>query len=68
MERYQKEYAAWCAARGLDAQTRAALIEETPVCRIGTPEDVLAAVRFFLSDEASFVTGQCLGVDGGFAV
>ena len=52
----------------LDAQTRAALIEETPVCRIGTPEDVFAAVRFFLSDEASFITGQCLGVDGGFAV
>ena len=54
--------------RALDAQTRAALIEETPVCRIGTPEDVLAAVRFFLSDEASFITGQCLGVDGGFAI
>ena len=52
----------------LDAQTRAALGEETPLCRIGTPEDVLAAVRFFLTDEASFITGQCLGVDGGFAI
>lgn len=52
----------------LDAQTRAALIEETPLCRIGTPEDVLCAARFFLSDEAGFITGQCLGVDGGFAV
>lgn len=54
--------------KALDEQTRKALIEETPVCRIGTPEDVLHAVRFFLSDEASFITGQCLGVDGGFAV
>ena len=54
--------------KALDEQTRAALIEETPVCRIGTPEDVLAAARFFLSDEAGFITGQCLGVDGGFAV
>jgi 3-oxoacyl-[acyl-carrier protein] reductase len=54
--------------KALDADTRAALIEETPVCRIGTPEDVLAAARFLLSDEASFITGQCLGVDGGFAV
>ena len=51
-----------------DEQTRAALIEETPLCRIGTPEDVLCAARFFLSDEAGFITGQCLGVDGGFAV
>ena len=54
--------------KALDADTREALIEETPVCRIGTPEDVLHAVRFFLCEEASFITGQCLGVDGGFAV
>ena len=54
--------------KALDTDTRAALIEETPVCRIGTPEDVLAAARFLLSDEASFITGQCLGVDGGFAI
>ncbi len=52
----------------LDADARAALVEETPLCRIGTPQDVLGAVEFFLSPEASFVTGQCLGVDGGFAV
>lgn len=52
----------------LDAEARAALIEETPLCRIGTPADVLAAVRFLISDEAGFITGQCLGVDGGFAI
>ena len=54
--------------RALDEESRAALIEETPLCRIGRVEDVLAAVRFFLSEEAGFVTGQCLGVDGGFAI
>ena len=54
--------------KALDEQTRAALIEETPLCRIGTPDDVLAAALFFLSDAAGFVTGQCLGVDGGFAI
>lgn len=52
----------------LDAETRAALIEGTPMSRIGTPRDVVAAVEFFASENASFITGQCLGVDGGFAV
>ena len=52
----------------LDDETRAALIDETPLSRIGTPEDVAEAVRFLCSDAASFITGQCLGVDGGFAV
>ena len=52
----------------LDADTRAALIEETPLCRIGTPQDVAAAALFLASDQASFITGQMLGVDGGFAV
>ncbi len=54
--------------KSLDEETRASLINDTPVGRIGTPEDVLNAARFFLSDEADFITGQCLGVDGGFAV
>ena len=47
------------------ADTVAALIDETPVGRLGTPEDVANAVLFFASDKASFVTGQILGVDGG---
>lgn len=52
----------------LDADTRASLCEETPLCRIGAPEEVAAAVCFLASDRASFITGQILGVDGGFAV
>ena len=51
-----------------DAETRAALAEETPLGRIGTPADVAAAALFLASDGASFITGQCLGVDGGFAI
>lgn len=54
--------------KNIDAQTRAELINETPMCRIGTPADVAAAVRFLCSDGAGFITGQILGVDGGFAV
>ena len=37
----------------------------TPLRRVGTPEDVAAAVLFLCSDRASFITGQTLGVDGG---
>lgn len=51
-----------------DEATLAALADETPLCRLGTPEDVAAAVAFLASNEAAFITGQCLGVDGGFAI
>ena len=44
------------------------LCEETPLCRIGTPSDVANAVLFLASDKASFITGQIIGVDGGFAI
>lgn len=54
--------------RSLDAETRAALCDETPLCRMGTPADVSAAVLFLASEAAGFITGQILGVDGGFAV
>jgi 3-oxoacyl-[acyl-carrier protein] reductase len=39
--------------------------EATPVRRVGQPEDIAAAAAFLCSDEASFVTGQTLYVDGG---
>ncbi len=42
------------------------LRQDTPLGRIGQPEEAAKAVLFLLSDDASFITGQILGVDGGF--
>lgn len=47
-------------------ETKRALAGETPLGRLGTGEDVAKAAAFLLGDGASFITGQVLGVDGGF--
>ncbi len=52
----------------LGQETMDALREETPMGRLGTPEDIAHAVAFFTSDHASFITGQVLTADGGFIV
>ena len=50
----------------LGEETLAALAEETPAGRLGTAEEVAAAVAFLAGDGASFITGQVLTADGGF--
>ena len=45
-----------------------AILQNTPLERLGTPEDVAAAVRYLASDAASFVTGEVLLVDGGLGM
>ncbi len=52
----------------LEPQDFAALAEDTPLGRIGTPEEVAQSVAFLCSDAAGFITGQVLGVNGGFIV
>jgi len=47
---------------------REAMLQNTPLARLGDPEDVAAAVRFLCSDEASFITGEVLLVDGGLGM
>lgn len=49
-----------------DEETLQSLAEETPLGRLGTPEDIARAAAFLCSPEADFITGQVLGVNGGF--
>jgi 3-oxoacyl-[acyl-carrier protein] reductase len=52
----------------LPEELRRSMVENTPLGRIGEPRDVAAAVRFLCSDDASFITGEVLLVDGGLAM
>jgi len=53
---------------GLPDEARKVFLEQTPLGRAGTVDDVAAAVHYLVSDEASFVTGQVLRINGGMYV
>ncbi|MDD9971241.1 MAG: beta-ketoacyl-ACP reductase [Myxococcales bacterium] len=52
----------------LPAEMKEWIVSQTPLARVGTPEEVAAAVLFLASDEAAYVTGQVLRVNGGMYV
>ena len=52
----------------LSPEPRAALAEETPLERLGTPEDVAQAIWFLASPAGDFFTGQVLAPNGGFII
>ena len=53
---------------GSDAEAVAEIADETPLCRIGKPQEVASAMMFLASEDARFITGQVLGVNGGLIV
>ena len=52
----------------LDKQTMETLKEQTPLCRLGEPREIAEMVLWLTSGKADFITGQCIGVDGGFGL
>ncbi len=54
--------------KAISSEDMAALIDETPLMRIGEPSDVASAALFLASDEASFITGDVLNVSGGYVI
>ena len=52
----------------LPDEAKEAMLSNTPLGRLGDPEDIAGAVRFLSSDEASFITGEVLLVDGGLGM
>ena len=54
--------------KDFDEDTLSVLAEETPLCRLGTAEDIAHAVSFLVSERANFITGQVLAPNGGFVI
>jgi len=52
----------------LSEEMKKKVLEDIPLGRFGTPEDVANAVRFLVSDEAAYITGVVLNVDGGLSI
>ena len=54
--------------RALEREDVAALEEQTPLGRLGTADEVAAAVCFLSGEQAGFITGQVLSPNGGFVI
>ena len=52
----------------VDEEALRGICDETPLCRMGSPADVAAAMRYLASDGAGFITGQVLSVNGGLII
>jgi len=53
---------------GFSETDKASLCEQTPLCRLGKPSEVAGVAAFLACEKSDFITGQVIGVDGGFAL
>lgn len=53
---------------GFSIETLSQLAEETPLCRLGQPEEIASLAVFLAQEESGFITGQVLGVNGGMVI
>ncbi|MBE6785638.1 MAG: SDR family oxidoreductase [Ruminococcaceae bacterium] len=51
-----------------DEEAVRGVVEETPLCRTGSPEDVAELVSFLAGEKSGFITGQTIGIDGGLGI
>ena len=51
--------------KDLSEELKLAIMSKIPLARMGTPEDVAAAVKFLVGEEAAYITGQVIAVNGG---
>lgn len=58
-------YIATDMTKNLSDDLKQAIMSKIPLARMGTPEDIAAAVKFLAGDEASYITGQVIAVNGG---
>lgn len=54
--------------KDIDEESQKIICEETPLMRIGTPQDVANTAVFLAEDTSSFITGQIIGVNGGYVI
>ena len=52
----------------VDEEAVRSIVDDTPLCRTGTPADVAKTMVFLASEDASFITGQVIGVSGGLQI
>ena len=53
---------------GFTAEDRAALAEETPVCRLGTAQEIARTMVFLADEQSGYITGQVIGQNGGLVI
>ena len=54
--------------KGFDEDVKQVICDDTPLGRLGTPEEIAEVMYFLQSDKASFITGQIIGVNGGYLI